>query len=140
MTEDPILEGYTFGSHNPIMNIDPSGNMSKNLAKVLSYFQMAATYLPNIALGAAYTATAIEAKKHPHKKSLQLAKKVLGITSSVAMVVASIVLVCVIPIAGAAAFTVACAMAVTTLVCSVIAIVASSLATIAGAAAAFTPW
>ena len=35
-SEDPAGDGYAFGSNNPIMNSDPSGNMPKWLGKVFS--------------------------------------------------------------------------------------------------------
>ena len=42
VSEDPVGDGYAFGSNNPIMNSDPSGNMPRWLGKM---FKIASTVL-----------------------------------------------------------------------------------------------
>ncbi|MCY4328702.1 MAG: hypothetical protein OXC48_01240 [Endozoicomonadaceae bacterium] len=43
VSEDPAGDGYTFGSNNPIMKKDPTGNMSKGIKTVMQYISYAAT-------------------------------------------------------------------------------------------------
>ena len=81
MTEDPILEGYTFGSNTSIMNIDSSGNMSKKTAKKLIFAAFFCLPPLNFILGT----TVIESEKHPHNKALAKATKELLITTAVGM-------------------------------------------------------
>ena len=43
VSEDPAGDGYAFGSNNPIMNTDPSGNMPKWLGPIIHVMKYAAT-------------------------------------------------------------------------------------------------
>ena len=128
MTEDPILEGYTFGSNNPIMNIDPSGNMSKSLMTFMKYFNIAGTALFNPYLGIAIGITTIESQKHPHNHSWNTAAKAMSITNSLIMATAGVI-VFFVPLIGAEV-----SVAITSLVvCSLILSTVSTLANIAAA-------
>ncbi|MCY4176995.1 MAG: hypothetical protein OXD32_00660, partial [Endozoicomonadaceae bacterium] len=120
VSEDPAGDGYAFGSNNPIMNSDPSGNIPKWLGKVARIVSTAITlgmnnthshllqgigrsliwagmglpFGPTLAIGLAFAAPATLAfasALEPANKGLQQASMITGRIYAGALFVAGVV-------------------------------------------------
>ncbi|MCY4329484.1 MAG: hypothetical protein OXC48_05315, partial [Endozoicomonadaceae bacterium] len=77
VSEDPAGDGYRFATNNPVMNIDPDGNMSQSIAKGLTIVN----YITTLGLGAI------------HKKTARIAgSALLGALSAISAIIAGFVI------------------------------------------------
>ena len=97
MTEDPILEGYSFGNNNPIMNVDPSGNLPQLLGKIMQYVSIGVLATCAWPWAAAVGVTSIEAQKHPGSKNLRWASLAVNIGAAMCLTAAAAVFFLVAP-------------------------------------------